>query len=337
MPKQRTWSTFGAIRRLPSEYEVVTHSTDWTSRVGASAPLEVNPDSPENLWLRTYRNGSPFHVADWTRFRDPDEMTYRKYVTVQDDAETAIEGILVEFEDGELWERPWADVLLRFFTPQRYLAHGLQMAEIYLTQMAPHSYVKNCGAFAAADLLRLNTWVSYRTEMLRRLVPDVGFTERERSIWETDPAWQGVREAIERLLLAYDFGECFVATNLVLAPALSELLLSIFAEIARGANDDLSWLLLGKLMDDAERRARWSAAAALYAVKEREGNAPVIAEWADEWGALADRAVLDIATEFSQLAIKVPSADDLLERTRQVRLGMLPGAMTSPTSVGPQQ
>jgi toluene monooxygenase system protein E len=334
MAKQRTWSAFGSIRRLPSEYEVVTHSTDWTSRAGAAAPLEVNPCSPENLWLRTYREGSPLQVPDWTRFRDPDEMTYRKYVTTQDDAETAIEGILVEFEDGELWERPWADVLLRFFTPLRYLAHGLQMAEIYLMQMAPHSYVKNCGAFASADLLRLNTWVSYRTEMLRRLLPDVGFAEREREIWQTDPAWQGVREAIERLLLAYDFGESFVATNLVLAPALSELLLGIFPEIARTANDDLTWLLLGKLMSDAERRGRWSAATALYAVKERDENAAAIADWAGEWGGVADRAVSGIAREFTHLDPKIPSADDLLARTREVRLCLLPDVVTSRLSAG---
>lgn len=334
MGKQRTWSAFGSIRRLPSEYEVVTHCTDWTTRPGAAAPLEVNPDSPENLWLRTYREGSPLHVADWTRFRDPDEMTYRKYVTTQDDSETAIEGILVEFEDGEVWDRPWADVLLRFFTPLRFLAHGLQMAEIYLTQMAPHSYVKNCAAFASADLLRLNTWVSYRTEMLRRLLPDVGFAQREREIWQNDQAWQGVREAIERLLLVYDFGESFVATNLVLAPALCELLLGIFSEIARGLNDDLTWLLLGKLMDDAERRSRWSAAAVLYAIKERDENAPVVADWVGEWGQWADRAVSDIAGQFTRLDPKSPSADDLLARAREVRLRLLPDVVTSRLGAG---
>lgn len=328
MAKQRTWSAFGQIRRLPSEYEIVTHNTDWTSRAGAAAPLEVNPSSPENLWLRTYREGSPLWASDWSRFRDPDEMTYRKYVTSQDEEETTIEGILVEFEEREAWDPEWAQALLRLFTPIRYIAHGLQMAEIYLTQVCPGSYVKNCAAFASADLLRLNTWISYRTEMLRRAMPEVGFAEQERHIWENDPSWQGSREAIERLLLAYDWGECLVAVNLVVAPVLSELLLGSLPEIAREADDDLTWLLLGKLMADAQRRNRWSSAVVLYATKEREENAGVVAGWVDQWSPVAERAAEGLASALAALG-SGREVRDFVHQSRRARTELLPESVWS--------
>jgi len=95
--KLRTWSPFGQIRRVPSEYEIVTHDTNYTTRPGRAAALESNPTTPVNMWFLTYRDHSPLSADDWHGFRDPDELTYRKYVTMQDEQETVVEGILDEF------------------------------------------------------------------------------------------------------------------------------------------------------------------------------------------------------------------------------------------------
>ena len=35
-----------------------------------------------------------------------------------------------------------------------------------------------------------------------------------RQRWEEDGAWQPLREAVENMLIAYDWGEAFVALNL---------------------------------------------------------------------------------------------------------------------------
>ncbi len=95
--KLRTWSRFGQIRRVPSEYEIVTHDANYTVRKNRVAALEGNPTAPVNMWYLTYRDHSPLQAEDWHGFRDPDELTYRKYVTMQDEQETVVEGILDEF------------------------------------------------------------------------------------------------------------------------------------------------------------------------------------------------------------------------------------------------
>ena len=72
---RRTFSAFGDVRKMPSEYEIVTHKQNWTLRAGRAAAFEQNPSSPPNLWFLTYRDNSPLQADDWDGYRDPDALT----------------------------------------------------------------------------------------------------------------------------------------------------------------------------------------------------------------------------------------------------------------------
>jgi toluene monooxygenase system protein E len=302
--KLRTWSGFGQIRRKPSEYEIVTHDANYTTRKNRTSALEGNPTTPINMWYLTYRDHSPLSAEDWNGFRDPDEVTYRKYVTMQDEQETVVEGVLDEFgkvnHDAALSPQ-WMQVLATVFTPMRYPNHVLQMLQAYLGQVAPTSYITNCAAFAAADQLRLVSLVAYRTRQLQLAHPDAGFATGERQIWETHPDWQPVRRALETALVAYDWGECLTAVNLVLRPTLSEILLRQFGIVADANHDQLTWLLLSNLAIDADRNARWSAALARYAIVQRAENAAVLRRWVQRWIPRADEAAAGLAHMLADL------------------------------------
>jgi toluene monooxygenase system protein E len=302
--KLRTWSRFGQIRRVPSEYEIVTHDTNYTTRKERTSALESNPSSPVNMWYLTYRDRSPLSTEDWHGFRDPDELTYRKYVTMQDEQETVVEGILDEFgkvnHDAALSPQ-WLRVLSTVFTPMRYPGHAFQMMQAYLGQIAPSSYITNCTAFAAADQLRLVSLVAYRTRQLQIARPNAGFATGERQIWETHPGWQATRRALETALVAYDWGECLTAVNLVLYPTLSEILLRQLGIVADTNRDQLTWLLLSHLSIDAERNSRWSAALARYAIVKRPENAPVLRRWVQRWTPRADDAAAGLAHLLAEL------------------------------------
>lgn len=291
--RRRTWSRFPALRRVPTEYEVLTHDLNYTLRPGRAAALESNPTTPANMWYRSYRDASPLTVEDWNGFRDPDELTYGRYVTLQDEQETVTAGIMEEFarvdHDAGLSPR-WLDVLAGLLTTQRYPTHALQMAEAYIGSLAPSSYITNCAAFASGDLLRRVALLAYRTRQLQLAHPDRGFGARDRGHWETNLGWQPARRALERVLTAYDWGECFTAINLVLRPTLDEVLLYRLGGAAQAAGDNLTWLLLENLRRDSERSGRWSAALARYAIDQRPANAAVLARWVERWGPRADEA-----------------------------------------------
>src|SRR5262249_9652001 len=222
----RTWSAFGDLGRRPTEYEIVTHNLNHTTR--GNLPLLLGPDVPGNRWLIEHPDSSATTVPDWDAFRDPDAVTYGSYVTMQDDQETYVEGLLEQFDaehhDATL-PAATLDFLAHAMTPTRFLAHGQQMLSAYIQQLAPTSYVATPATFQPADQLRRVQLVSYRTTQLARTHPDRSFGSAERATWEQDAGWQPVREAVEHALVEFDWDRALVATQLVVKPVADLLFL----------------------------------------------------------------------------------------------------------------
>ena len=325
---RRTFSAFGDVRRMPSEYEIVTHAQNWTVRQNRAATFEQNPSSVANLWFLTYRDNSPLRAENWDAFRDPDALTYKAYVNLQADAETKVGGVL------EAHAAAGADATLdagsvallgHVFTPSRYLCHGFQQVQAYIGYMAPSSYITNAAAFSTADFLRRVTTIAYRTRELQLARPDSGIGTAERALWEGHDGWQPARKAIEYALVTYDWAEAFTALDLVLAPTLDDVLLTQLGQAAKGRGDDLTWLLTSFLAEDSRRRARWSRALADLAVAQRPENRPVLAKWIDRWSALADDAALGLGQMLETVA-GVPAAD-VAANARSAREQFLAGLL----------
>jgi toluene monooxygenase system protein E len=332
--KLRTWSAFGDMRRKPSDYEIVTHGLNYTMRANKKAPLESNPTSPINTWISTYRDKSPLQCDDWDGFRDPAQLTYRKYVEIQSKAEQVVTGVLEEYEeighDSKLSEK-WLRYLAHALTPQRFPTHALQMIESYLASMAPSSYIVNAGTFAAGDLLRCNSLLAYRTKQLQRTNPNLGFGTNERTIWEKDPAWQPIRKVLEQALVAYDWGECLAAVNLVLKPSLNEVLNHQLSLIAKDSNDSLTWMILGNIQHDTDRNVKWSVALARYAIDQRKENQTALQKWVNHWLPRA-KAATEAAAKIVATAPNSPrSADAIVAAANEKRASILTQAGLSAT------
>ena len=325
----RTWSAFGEIRHVPSEYEIVTHEVNYTLRKRRSAAFELNPTTPANMWYLTYRDKSPVQVPEWNEFRDPEEMTYRKYVTSQDAQESLVQGVLDQYErtpHDQNIDAAWLDTLAHLLVPTRYPVHGLQMTQAYLGTIAPSSYITNCAAFSAADLLRRGSLIAYRTRQLQLARPDELSLTEGRRIWETDTGWQPARRAVETALIAYDWAECLTAANLVLRPALDEVLLTQVAHIARNNHDDLTWLLLTNLAKDSARAARWSCALARFAIERNPDNAGCFTRWVKKWRTRAEDAAGGLATLLTSVSSPNQKEHMTLEAARHAITASLDAA-----------
>jgi toluene monooxygenase system protein E len=288
----KTWSHLAARRRKPSEYEIVSTNLHYTTD-RPDAPFELDPDFPPAQWYKTYRNASPLVHPDWNAFRDPDEMVYRTYNMLQDGQENYVFGLFDQFSErghDAMLERSWARHLARIYTPVRYLFHTLQMGSAYLCQMAPASTISNVATYQTADSLRWLTHTAYRTRELAKSFDDHGFGTGERAIWETDSAWQGFRELVEKGLATYDWGEHFVALNLVARPALEEAVLRGLGQAARHNGDTLLGLLCDAQLLDADRHRRWTSALVAMML-EAEGNRQVLNDWLAKWAPLGDVAI----------------------------------------------
>ncbi len=287
----KTWSHLATRRRKPTEYEVVSTNLHTNDR-DPERPFELDPDVPIARWYKRYRHGSPLVHPDWNAFRDPDETIYRTYNIQQDGQETHVLTLFDQMADrgnDAMADPGWAPVLARMFAPARYLFHALQMHSAYLVQIMPSSTLCNCAVYQAGDHMRWVQHVAYRTRELANAFPNLGFGRDERRIWQDDPAWQGIRELIERGLATYDWGESFAVLNLVTKPLVEEAILGAWRQAARRQGDTLLPLLVDAQLADAARHRRW-AGAAVRMMLEVESNRAVLEGWIARWLPLAHRA-----------------------------------------------
>lgn len=266
--RAKTWSSLGNLGRKPSEYEVVTHNMNHTYKPDGGTPLEMGPDVPGNVWLKEHRDTKLFGVTAWDDFRDPDEMTYRKYCQLQDEQETYVDELLRNFTEVKKADGRLDDMTLTFLqtamTPCRYLGHGQQMLSAYVQQLAPSAYVGNCATFETADALRRVQRIAYRTRQLDNAHPMRGFGTGERNIWEKDAGWQPIRKIIEELLVVYDFDRAFVGYELCVRPVLDNFFLQQFACVARALGAEADALIAENLYVDTVRANRWVVALAKF-------------------------------------------------------------------------
>src|SRR5262249_1820116 len=129
----------------------------------------------------------------------------------------------------------WLMSLERFWSPVRFLGHGLQMLAAYVGQMGPSGRITIACALQAAAGMRRVQWIASRTGQLRGVRPEFGANARE--LWQRDEAWQPMRRLIERLLVTFDWAEAFAALNLCAKPLIDEFFLVDFAEEAGRRGD----------------------------------------------------------------------------------------------------
>lgn len=310
----KTWSLLGDVRKKPSTYEVVTSKFHYHFRRDP-APFELDPEVPLNLWYLKHREGSPLMVEDWEGFRDPARLTYRDYVLLQDKHEVYVDQLIDQHEaagTAESLSQDWVSTLRDLFVPLRFPLHCLQMTSIYVGQMAPSSFITNCANFQSADELRRIQRFAYWTKVLANAHgDDLADTETARGPWVSGAAWQPLRELLENLLIAYDWGEAFVALNLAVKPAVDELVNTQLAELARRNGDDFIANLLVALRGDSERSSEWTSALVSYAVSQDPATQTVIDGWADAWRPRAIAALAPIAELFAAAPVPM-AADDVM-------------------------
>ncbi len=296
-PTRKTYSRLGATRRIPSEYEVV--STDLHYNYPDSFELT---DTPVIEWYRHHREGSKLQWANWESFADPRRTTYRDYTQLQDRKEDMIDGLLREVDDDgydEELSEEWIEFVDRWYAPLRFPFHGLQMLASYVAQMAPASRVTNCAAFQAADEMRRLQRVAYRTAQLADHRPTVDVASHRRR-WEEAEAYQPLRELIERALIAYDWGEALVVTNLVIKPYFDRLVnVELAGSLAAMNHDPVLRHIHFSLDEDARWHREWSSRLLKLAIDDRTENLEVVSGWIETWRPRATRAIAALAAVMS--------------------------------------
>lgn len=328
MAQQKTYWHLLPQRRMPTEYEIVTSKLLLNTGEGYTGKrFELNV--PLEDWYQQYQQSSRLSCSTWEKFSDPRRTTYTKYTGIQMEKEIFVDGILEEIEatgyDRKLSPQ-WLQIFERVGAPFRYPCHAFMMVAAYFAQMAPSGRIVVAAAFQAADEARRVERLAYRIRQIQFGLPD--FASDSKSLWERDPHWQPLREVVELLLITYDWGESFVALNLVVKPMIDELFMKRLGDVALSHKDHLLGQVLYSLNEDCQWHREWSRDLALIAIEDNPRNRDVIGTWIDKWRPLAIKGVDALAGLFTSAdpATTLTTSPDLtaqLIRTSNEYLGSL--------------
>lgn len=289
----RTYWHLEPLRRKPSDYEIVSSRLLWHPTRGFETEVPVAD------WYRKYQAGSPLQCRDWERFADPRETTYTKYTTLQAQREIYVDGLLrasAESGGNARLTVEWLRTLGQVLAPLRYPVHGLQLAAAYVGQMAPAGRIVICAMFQAADEIRRIQRLAYRLRQLQNAHPKLA--DNGRQLWETDPAWQPLREVVEKLLVTWDWGEALVALNFAVKPVFDELFNVALGPLARDGGDDAFHKMMLSLNDDGRWHREWSQAVLRTALADRPETRATLEEWLGKWRPQALAAARGFARVF---------------------------------------
>jgi toluene monooxygenase system protein E len=277
-PPLKTYSHLAGNRRIPTEYEIVSTGLLYYPRKGFEVKL------PAEVWYDQHQRGGRLRCGDWDRFHDPRATTYPDYTALQSRQEAHIEGVLRSWEGSQhdpALVAEWRDSFVRLVAPLRFAFHGLQMIAAYVGQMAPGGRIVMAALFQTADELRRVHGIARHLGGLRRAWPTAG--DESRAAWQTDPAWQPLRRAVETALVAYDWGEALVALNLCLAPLVEGLFVIEVGRLARERRDFLMAELLFSLSEDGRWHQAWTAELLRLLFAEEPENRQVVQAWIAKW------------------------------------------------------
>jgi toluene monooxygenase system protein E len=323
---KKTWSLW-TERRLPSEYEAVTYKFHSHFR-RTPAPFELSEGWSINQFYLKNREGSKFALDDWEGYRDPLTYTYRRYVMDQKDREVYCDNLIDEFERLDSYRKlppAWLDFLGRNYLPVRFPGHAMQMSAAYVAQMAPAAFVTNTFYFQMGNEMRRVQRQAYLAKALAldTARPELADSTIARTVWTEAPTWQGLRELVEKQLIAYDWGEAFASRNLVLRPIFDHIFNREIAMLAKANGDDLLALLHDdfRSYDEAYAVAN-TKALVTYATGKDAAHVELLREWIRRWMPLGERAARGLSEAFAT-APGADSADAIFQRTMTAQAGLM--------------
>jgi propane monooxygenase small subunit len=357
----RRYNYYKAQKRKQTHYEDVT--------------VEVQPDPRHYLsqgWLYGFADGRGGYPLDWTvlkawgvdepepvrgpgsgglpkgfswpahgwhDFRDPNEewelTLYRYNSNVVRQVTQNVEAAR-QSKAFEQWNPNWVRFVEQHVGAWMHVDHGLGL---YLyanaNRRAPTNMHNNAIAVnsmhrirAAQDLALYNLTLSEEIE---------GFDGTAHlETWNSDPAWQKLRETAEQLTAIDDWCEAIFAANVIFEPLVGELFRSqLVQQAAPGNGDWVTPTVIGAAeYDFAERDLRYTKAMFELLTNDREFadyNKEILQGWLSTWVPRAIASARTLQPLWSQPDSKPPRFEDGLDRVKSRFSGIVTGlGLTDP-------
>lgn len=316
----RTFNYFTPQRRRATVYEDVT--------------VDVQPDPERYLaqgWVYAFADGPGGYPQEWTKlkssdwhvFRDPNQEWER---TIFKNNSNIVRQISQNLENAKstdayaLWSKEWVRFVEQHVSAWSHVEQGLGMHVFVPAQRdAPSNMINNAISVNSMHRLRFAQDIAlYNLEVSEEIEGFDGTAHLET--WKNDPAWQGVRENVERLTAVHDWAEAVFATNFIFEPLVGELFRSHFVlQVAASNGDFVTPTLMGAGENDYQRDLRYSRH--LYSLLAEDdthatANRDTLNQWVAQWLPMSLDAARKLQPLWSQPSEKPVRFEDSLEKAK---------------------
>jgi propane 2-monooxygenase small subunit len=347
----RRYNYFTPAKRKQTHYEDVT--------------VEVQPDPRHYLsqgWLYGFSDGRGGYPLDWTslkawgsdrpeperypgsggkgydwpalgwhEFRDPNEeweLTFYRYNSNVVRQLNANIDAARQSKAFEQWNRSWVGFVERNVGAWMHVDHGLGL---YLfanaNRRAPTNMHNNAISVNSMHRIRsAQDLALYNLSLTEEIEGFDGTAHLET--WNSDPAWQGVRDVAEQMTAIDDWCEAIFVANVIFEPLVGELFRSQLVQHAAPRNGDFvtPTVVGAEEYDYAERDLRYTRPLFELLTSDREfadQNKAKLQEWLSVWTPKAIAASRTLQPLWSQPESKPPRFEDGLDAQKARFSGIL--------------
>jgi len=275
--------------------------------------------------------GYDWPALGWHEFRDPNEewelSLYRYNSNVIRQLNQNVEAAR-QAKAFEQWNPNWVRLVERHVGAWMHVDHGLGL---YLfanaNRRAPTNMHNN--AISVNSMHRIRSAQDLALYNLTLGEEIDGFDgSAHLETWNSDPAWQGVREIAEQLTAIDDWCEAIFAANVVFEPLVGELFRSHLVQQAAPRNGDFvtPTVMGAEEYDFAERDLRYTTAMFALLTNDKEfalHNKTILNQWLTTWVPRAIKAARTLQPLWSQPDAKPPRFEDGLDRSKSRFSGIL--------------
>lgn len=247
------------------------------------------------LWMPEKELNDPGHTAltmqDWYVLKDPRQFFYSAYVQNRAKMQDAAENNYAFFEKRGLGKLIDPDIQSQIIFSLLPLRHVEQTANLNMMSGSAYGYgtaLTQACLYAAMDRLGMAQYLSRIGLMLDENSGES--LARAKKIWMEDPAWQGVRALCEEMLVHKDWGELFVAQNLVADTLVNVVFYQKLDQWLLDNNARDISMLTEFMQLCLKDQAGWADSVLKTIAAENESNRALMSGWVEKWQEKATQA-----------------------------------------------
>ena len=276
-------NTFDQVARFTGNDKSASRYLEATIGIQPEVNFHYQP-----LWSKNRsifdKDNTVIVMNDWYRLLDPRQYYYGAWTIARSRQQDAAERNFAFVEKRNMLESMPTDLrekIITTFIPLRHLEYAANLNNTYMSAYGFGVSITQAASMCAMDRLGIAQYITRIGLML-----DGNTTEAlktAKAAWQTDAAWQPMRELTENMLTTEDWFELFVAQNLVLDGLVYPLIYQSFGDSA-SASGQTSFAMLTEFMSEwFDEHVRWVDNVMKVAAAESDSNKAQLAIWVQKW------------------------------------------------------